>query len=351
MPNNASIFNAVRQYMSPEFKARIPKMTVENMKEVSTMLTSDEFKAEFNEWQSQMINRIGLTLFRDYTLTNPLADQIYGDMQFGDAIEEIAADIVTGREMEYGENGKSVDPFIRCDPETKVEYHRIMKPIQYCTTLERDRVKRALLSEGGLERLLRMFVSKLNSSADVDTWLLTKNEMAYYINDAKKATMPLKDSQKVTSEDIVDDATAKKFILQVKQALSAAMFPNRAFNPQGLMKALSQKNYVLFIRADIIDAMEVYSLAAAFNKEMLDLNVKIKKMDDFGIDPNGGKTDDVLAILAEDKKWLLITQQLDELETIYNHRGRYWNYFLTRQMSYGTTYFSDAIIFRKNWTP
>ena len=77
MPNNASIFNAVRQYMSPEFKARIPEMTVANMKEVSTMLTSDEFKAEFNEWQSQMINRIGLTLFRDYTLTNPLADQIY----------------------------------------------------------------------------------------------------------------------------------------------------------------------------------------------------------------------------------------------------------------------------------
>lgn len=350
MPTNVSIFNAVRNYMSPEWQARIPEATVANMKEVSTALTSKEFEAEFNAFQNQLINRIGLVLFREYSLNNPLADQIYGDMRFGDAIEEIATDIVSGREMEYGESGKSVDPFIRCDPETIVEYHKIMKPIQYCTTLEKDRLREAFLQEGGVQRLLNMFVSKLYASADVDTWLLTKNEMAFYINDAKKNTgLPLLDGQKVTSEDIVDDTTAKKFILQVKQALSAAMFPNRAFNPQKLMKALTNKSYTLFVRADVIDAMEVYSLAAAFNKEMLDMNVKIKKMDSFGDDPNGGDTSDVLAVLAEDKRWLLITQQFDDLETIYNPRGRYWNYFLTRKMSYGTTYFSDAIIFRKNW--
>lgn len=350
MPTNASIFNAVRNYMSPQFKARIPEATVNNMKEISTVLTSDEFKADFNAFQEQLINRIGLTLFRDYDITNPLSDQIYGNMPFGNAIEEIATDIVTGREMEYGENGKAVDPFIRVNPETIVEYHKIMKPIQYCITLEKDRLHEAFLAEGGLSRLLNMFVSKLYASADLDTWILTKNEMAYYINDAKKNTgLPLKDAQKVTSEDIIDDATAKKFILQVKQALSASQFPNNAMNPQGLHKTLRKRDFILFVRADIINAMEVYSLAAAFNKEMLDMNVKIKLMDDFGVDPNGGNTDDVFAVLTENKKWLLITQQFDDMENIYNPRGRYWNYFLTRKMTYGTTYFTDAIIFRKNW--
>lgn len=348
--SNESIFNAVRNYMSPEFKARIPAATVENMKEISTVLTPDQFNADFNEFQKALVNRIGLTLFRDYALTNPLADQIYGEMSFGDAIEEMATDIVTGREMDYGEDGKSIDPFVRSNPETKVEYHKIMKPIQYMTTIEKDRLREAFLQEGGLSKLLNMFVSKLYASADLDTWILTKNEMAYYINDAKAATgLPLKSSQKVTSEDIVDDATAKKFILQVKQALSAAQFPNNAFNPQGLHKALTKKDFVLFVRADVMNAMEVYSLAAAFNKEMLDMNVKIKLMDSFGDDPNGGSTDDVMAVLTEDKKWLLITHQFDDIEPIYNPRGRYWNYFLTRRMSYGTTYFSDAIIFRKNW--
>ena len=350
MATNVSIFNAVRNYMSPEFKARIPEATVENMKEISTALTPEQFNADFNEFQKALVNRIGLTLFRDYDLSNPLADQIYGEMTFGDAIEEMATDIVTGREMEYGENGKSIDPFIRCNPETLVEYHKIMKPIQYCTTIEKDRLREAFLSEGGLQKLLNMFVSKLYASADIDTWILTKNEMAYYINDAKKTEgLPLKDAQKITSEDIVDDTTAKKFILQVKQALSAAQFPNNAFNPQGLHKILKKRDFVLFIRADMLNAMEVYSLAAAFNKEMLDMNVKIKPMDDFGTDPNGGDTDDVMAVLTEDKRWLLITHQFDDIEPIYNPRGRYWNYFLTRKMSYGSTYFSDAIIFRKNW--
>ena len=348
--SNVSIFNAVRNYMSPEFRARIPQATVDNMKEISTALTPDQFNADFNEFQKTLVNRIGLTLFRDYDLSNPLADQIYGEMTYGDAIEEMATDIITGREMEYGENGQSVDPFVRNKPETIVEYHKIMKPIQYLTTLEKDRLREAFLKEGGLARLLNTFVSKLYASADIDTWILTKNEMAYYINDAKKDEgLPLKPAQKVTSEDIVDDATAKKFILQVKQALSAAQFPNNAFNPQGLHKVLKKRDFVLFIRADIMNAMEVYSLAAAFNKEMLDMDVKIKKMDDFGIDPKGGSTDDVMAVLTEDKRWLLITHQFDDIEPIYNPRGRYWNYFLTRRMSYGTTYFSDAVIFRKTW--
>lgn len=350
MPTNASIFNAVRNYMSPEFKARIPEATVDNMKEISTALTPDQFNADFNEFQKALVNRIGLTLFRDYDLSNPLADQIYGEMSFGDAIEEMATDIVTGREMEYGENGKSIDPFVRCNPETIVEYHKVMKPIQYCTTIEKDRLHQAFLQEGGLQKLLNMFISKLYASADIDTWTLTKNEMAFYINDAKKNEgLPLKDTQKITSEDIIDDTTAKKFILQVKQALSAAQFPNNAFNPQGLHKILRKRDFVLFIRADLLNAMEVYSLAAAFNKEMLDMDVKIKPMDSFGDDPNGGTTDDVMAVLTEDKRWLLITHQFDDIEPIYNPRGRYWNYFLTRKMSYGTTYFSDAVIFRKNW--
>lgn len=347
--SNESIFNAVRATMSPEFQARIPQATKENMLQVSTMLTSQEFEVEFNAWQRQLVNKIGLTLFHDYTLNNPLAKYIYGDMPFGDAIEEIAADIVTGREMNYGEEGKSVDPFVKVSNEVKAEYHRVNKPIQYATSLEKDRIREAFRSEGGVTRLMRMFVNKLYSSADLDTWLLTKNEMAHYINDAKAASgFPLTASQKVTAEDITDEASAKKFILQIKNALSAAKFPNNAFNPQKLHKTLQNRDFTLFIRADILNVIGVEAMANAFNPEQLNMNVNFEPMDDFGIDPAGKTTDDVLAVLAEDN-WLLITQQFDEMENIYNPRGRYWNYYLTRKMSFGCSYFKDAIIFRKNW--
>lgn len=347
--SNASIFNAVRSVMSEEFKARIPEATNTNMLEVGTALTSQEFDVEFNAWQNALVNRIGLVLFFDYTINNPLAKYIYGDMAWGDAIEAIAADIVKGAPMDYGQEGKSIDPFVKCSPEAKAEYHRVMKPIQYCTTIEKDRIREAFTREGGLQRLIGMFVSKLYASADLDTWILTKNEMAFYINDAKKNTgLPLLDTQKVTSQDVTDEVSAKKFILQIKNALSAAKFPNASFNPQKLHKALTNRDFTLFINASILNTIGVEAMASAFNPEQLNMNVRFEPMDDFGSDPKGGSTDDVMAVLAEDE-WLLITQQFDEMESIYNPRGRYWNYFLTRKMSFGTTYFKDCIIFRKSW--
>ena len=53
-------------------------------------------------------------------------------------------------------------------------------------------------------------------------------------------------------------------------------------------------------------------------------------------------------MLTEDW-WFLVTRQLEDMESIYNPRSRGWNYFLTRQMSFGCSYFKDAAIFKKSW--
>ena len=76
------------------------------------------------------------------------------------------------------------------------------------------------------------------------------------------------------------------------------------------------------------------------------MDIALEPMDDFGTSSNGTNTDDILAVLAEDN-WLLITQQFEDMDTIWNPRGRYDNYFLTRQMSFGCSYFKDCVIFKK----
>lgn len=347
--SNESIFNAVRMTMSQAFQDRIPEANKDNMKDIGTMITSDDFEVEFNAWQKALVNRIGLTLFYQKMLQNPLSDLIYGTMSWGDAIEEIATDLVTGRTMDYGKEGQSIDPFVKISPQAHAIYHKINEPIQYMTSIEKHRIRRAFLAEGGLTRLIGMFVSQLYSSANLDTWLLTKSIMAYYINDSKAADgYPLLAGQKVTSTDVVDEASSKKFLLQIMNALSAASMPNNNFNPQQLWKTLDRREFTLFVRYDILNTIGVEAMASAFHRDNLNLNVTIKEMDDFGTDPNGKGTDDVMAVLAEDW-WLLITQQYEEMESIYNPRGQYWNYFLTRQMSFGASYFKDCVIFRKNW--
>lgn len=345
---NSTIFNAVRETMSTAFKDRIPEANKTNMKEVGLMLTSDEYEVERNQWQKALMNRIGLTIFHDYTIKNRLAKYIREGMSFGDTIEEIATDIVTGAKMNYGKDGESVDPFVKMSPVAKAIYHRINEPIQYGTTIETDRLRRAFLEEGGLTRLVSYFVNKLYSSANLDTWLLTKSIFGTYANDAKKDTCPLLDTQKITSQDVTDEESGKKFLLQIKDAVSSMYFPNAAFNPMQVHKTLDNRELTLFIRADIINKIGVEVRSGVFHLEELNIPVKVELMDDFGEDINGGDTSDILAMLAEDD-FLVITSQFEDMGSIYNPRGRYMNYFLTRQMSFGCTYFKDCVIFRKTW--
>lgn len=346
---NETIFNAVRAAMENDFTDRIPEANRLNMQQIGTAISAGSFKTFVNEWFDTLINRIGMTLFYDYTLENRLARYIYGRMDFGDAIQEIATDIVKGAEMNYGEDGKSIDPFVITSPEVKAMYHRINKPIQYCTTVKRDLLNRAFLNSGGLGRLIGMFVNKLYSSANYDTWLLTLSAMAYYINDSMAAEgYPLLDTQKVAVQDVVDAETAREFVLKVKNVVTSMNFPNASFNPMKLHKTLSNRDLVLFIRADILNVISVDLLSSAFHAENLNMNVRIEPMNGFGVDPKGNGTDDILAVLAEDN-WLLITEQFEDMDSIYNPRGRYWNYFLTRAMSFGVTYFKDAVIFGKRY--
>lgn len=347
MQPNHSIFNAVRLISSEEFQKRIPQATIKNMQEVGTAITSTEFRPLFNEWFDNLVNRVGMTIFHDYVIKNPLSKYIYGRMTFGDAIEEIATDIVKGTTMEYGEDGKSVDPFIITSPNVKAMYHRINRPIQYSTTIKRDLANRAFLNSYGLSRLLGMFVNKLYGSANIDTWTMTKSVMAYYINDSLAAEgYPLLDTQKVATQDVVDQVTAREFILKVKNVISAMAFPNNSFNPMKIHKTLTNRDLTLFVRADILNVVGVDLLSSAFHIDTLNINVKIEPMDSFGVDPDGNGTDDVVAVLAEDN-WLLITEQFEDLESIYNPRGRSWHYYLTRAMSFGVTYFKDAVVFSK----
>lgn len=342
--SNVTLMNAIRADAGLSYQSRIPEATQANIEEVGNMITSDEFEVERNQWQRALFNKIGMTIFNQYVINNPLSKYIYGTMSFGDAIEEIGMGLIKGRPMDYGKEGQSLDPFIKASPEIKAEYHKIDEPIQYMYSIERRRIRRAFTEENGIVRLMGLLAQGLYNSANVDTWQLTKNVMSKYIKDEKSGQgCPLTTEQKVTCATPTDERTSKDFILAVKNAISKMYFPHGDLNPQRIPKTLNTSDLVLFCRADVMNTVGVEALSAAFNVEHLNLNVTIEQMDDFGED-----TDDVVAILAE-KWWLLITQQYEEQSSIWNPRGAYWNTFLTRAMSFGCSYFKDVIIFKNNW--
>lgn len=385
--SNAELFNTIYSACSPTFQSRIPKMDANNMQTIGMLITSDNFKAEFNEWIGQAVNRIAMVLIRNNAVENRLDKYVYGTMEFGDAIEELAVQVAKGEDYIMPANGRSIDAWRRNDPEVKALYHRVNSKKKYLVTTFPEQVKRAFINEGGISSLFGEISRSLINGANIDDWLSMKEIFNFYINDTTK--LPRKETQTINVDPVYDEASGKKFIKAVKNTFSAMTFPTGCYNQQGIIRTSTPSEMTLFIRASLANIIDVDVLASAFNRDDLDFTpssggsrVKIEYMDDFGgvypvdasgnrlypiyneyggvtgqyaateggtspvavdryVDPNAG----VLAVLADDR-FLLITRQTQRIETIWNPSGLYLNEFYHLWSQYGYTGFYNNVVFQ-----
>lgn len=384
MATNAEIFNSIRATLSGTFQERIPQMNAQNMQEIGMMITAPNFTLEFNEWLTEAINRIGLVIIRDNDLYNRLDRFNYGTMEFGDAIEELQVNIVKGEDYQPGTEGGAIDPFRISNPDVQAIYHKVNSRIKYRITTYPDRAKKAFINEGGLSRLISLMVKKLYDSKTVDEWYKIKEVFNNYINNP-----PVGISNQPFVLNTVrptNNETGKQFVLDIKNAVTQMTFPTGQYNLMNITKMIDPAQLTIFIRADLLNNIDVNVLSSAFNRTDLNFTpndstgfMKMIAMDNFGgltesskqpvydqygkmvgynsvggvlapettldvapfnfTDPN----DDVLAVIAEDQ-WLLITTQLERAETIWNPEGLYWNNFLHSWKQYGYSGFMNAII-------
>lgn len=389
---NAQLFNAVREGMNASFKNRIPYMDAKNQNEIGMYITADGFKTEFNEWLTELVNRIGLVLIHETRIRNRLGWLIYGTMEFGDAIEELMSNIVKGEDYHAGLEGNSIDPFVINNPDIKAVYHRVNSRRMYRVTIYPDRAKRAFLNEYGLQQLLEYIVSQLTQSAQLDDWLSIKNIMNDFIN--KDTPLPKKPSQLLTVKPVVDEQSGKDFVTAVKNLLSDMSFPRADYNQYGMMDMVNADDLVLFVRSDKANYIDVNVLSSAFNRGDLNLTGKgsegylnIEYVDNFGglypVDASGaqlypiynqqtGKATDTYAAteggtesvdvanwvdpnknviaLACQRRFFIITRQLERMESIWNPVGLYNNYIYHQWSQYGYTPFKNAVVISEDET-
>lgn len=384
---NADLYNSIYKACSPSFQSRMPKMDSGNMAKIGMLITSGEFQTEFNEWLSQAVNRIGLVLIRENVIENRLERYIYGTMSFGDAVEELGVQVIKAEDYDSGTNSGSVDPFRISNPEVMALYHRVNSKKKYRVTKYPEQVKRAFINEGGIARLFMQITQELVNASRVDDWLSMKEIFNFYLND--KTKLPKKETQVISVGQVIDEASGKRFISAVKNAFSEMMFPSSCFNQMGQVRQSYPDDMTLFIRAELANFIDVEVLASAFNREDLDFTpssggrrVRIEIMDDFGgtypvsssgaklfpiynkygsttgeysdteggssataverwVDPNEG----IYAVLA-DNNFLLITRQLERMESLWNPEGLYWNEFYHLWSEYGYTGFFNNVVFQ-----
>ena len=73
LPKGAKVFNVVRENASKVFMETVPSATEDNIQTISNILFNDAYQPMLNEFVTNLINRIGLTIIRNKTFSNPLS--------------------------------------------------------------------------------------------------------------------------------------------------------------------------------------------------------------------------------------------------------------------------------------
>ena len=89
MPANLSqdIFNSIRNAADAQYQARIPEATRNNIAEYALAMST--YTAQYNQFMSALIDRIGRVIIKATTYTNPLAQFKRGEDPLVQDIHEI----------------------------------------------------------------------------------------------------------------------------------------------------------------------------------------------------------------------------------------------------------------------
>lgn len=383
---------------------RLPRATAENLKNIANKIfTGGEYRTALNEFLEALINKIGLTLFRNAEYYNEFEQFIYYGMDFGEVIEEIFTQPAKGKDYrpETIQTGDSIDPFTIEKPDVKALYIKNEIRRMYTVTTFQEQLKRAFYNDYGLYNMLDGIAKSILDGAKLDTRAMFK-ELLNNVITVQKPGWRLVDNPKMyeynNNNYIQDRDTALNFVASVKNKISDLMFPSGEYNSQGAIQQLRPDDLVIFLRKDIATTLQTQLLSSAFHRDELNFmpagfsgNIKIILVEDFGgvqawtadgskklkkaykpdgefshyyeTNQNTPYTGDIeyynnymykqpdqppkynVSCIIADKRLPIIAVQNNSMYTQFNGKGIYLNTFLHRWATYGFSGFASYCVF------
>ena len=329
---NAQILNAIRTDASFAYQQRIPAATQGDITETVNNLL--EYRPMMNEFIDALVNRIGDVVIKSKVWSNPLAQFKRGMMQYGDTIEELATTLLQAKR--YDPN-KCYDDVFKCNPpDVMSNFHSINRQDMYELTINDMLLRRAFLTDYGLQDLVGRVMETPYTSDYWDEYLIMRNLFAEYarIDGFYKVQVPDAASASTRAEK-QDNAMA---ITEAVRSMAGKMrFISGQYNAAGVPTFTNPDELVLFATPDFIAMLDVNVLAFAFNASSADINVRTVPVDDFGIDG-------CHAILC-DREFFMCADTLIDFESIRNPKAISWNYWLHHHGIYSVSRFVNAVMF------
>ena len=344
--NNAlkQSLNAIREISSTIYHEYVP--IIDDSTDISAFAEPIlNFPVVYNEFCDILVNKLVYSQFESMTFENPLRVLDGDRIPLGYAGEHVMVNPAKGR-------GFNVNDFagllVKYEADVKVEYHAINSDLQYCVTVSRQQLKKAMTSWDNLAEFITSLSNSLYNGAYIDMFRFTKN----IITGAYKENRGVIET--VTA--ISDEATAKAFVERARELYLNFQLPSTQYNAWakngGSGKPITTwtrpEDIVLVIKNSLRAKLDVDVLASAFNIDRTTLLGNIITVDSFdSYDDDGNLVYDGSAIVGGifDKAWFKIKTQDMFMENFYNANNRTMQYYLNVIRMYNMSLFANGVIF------
>ena len=333
--SGVNVFNYVRQNASGTFREIVPSATENNINELSNILFNDAYQPQLNEFVTTLINRIGLTIIRNKTYSNPLSILKKGAVPLGTDIQDIYTNPAEAQQYEYSNEAMAKLLTIN-DPDTHVAYYRRNRQDKYTKTITREGLQGAFTDWDKFNDYIAGITQSLYSGNYIDEFKYTKQliDSAY-------------DNDKVIMAEVTnptDEASSKAFVKEARKLYKKLSFPSTEWNAYSKFTDSDKKittwtepDRLIFVTtADVMANVDVETLAGAFNMEKANFLGRVLEVDSF-------QNPEILGLIC-DEAWFQIYDNIFRFDEFYNANVMAWNEYLHVWQTFAICPFANAVL-------
>ena len=332
---NSAILDAVRGVASTDYQRRIPATDVAGIAATIENLTKPENRQWMNEFIDALVNRIGMTIARSNSWSNPLAPFKRGMLNFGNTIEEIQTGLLEAHGYDPDRDYMEATLFGRERPETQVNFHTVNRQDFYKVTINDALLKRAFLDPSGLSGFINQLMEAPTTSDQWDEFLLTASLFKEYEHNGGFYHVNVPNVADLSSTG--DDA---RMALRKMRAMAGNLkFLSTEYNAAKMPVYAKPDDLMLFVTPEFNAAIDVEALAGAFNIDRAQMHGKIVELPESAFGIEGCQ-----AVMTTDD-FFVIADSLFESTSQWNPASLHNNYFLHHHQVISASRFVPAVMF------
>lgn len=343
---DVEIFNAVRSATSPQFQTRIPSATQGNIRNaVDTMRNFPYLRDEFT---GVLIQRLIGLYVQHSDWDDPL--KLIGSprtlKRYGSTYEQAAVGLVKARTRNFNKEYLGDDVYGRYSLPTASVFHPLTFDHYYPVTIPEDALLTAFDGESGMSDYIAEIMNAPILSDRNDMYLMKTQTFAEYARKGGFFRVHTKDVGAADSTE-ADAKNLLRLIQQVANELKASpMSAMPRYNAMSWVTPWRDSEAILFATPQVIAALNVEALAAAFNVDKVNIPYRIIPIpeDMFGI---GGAAGKVQAVLTTEDFFFCWDEMLETTNSPVNPIDGTRNIFFKHRGSITPNPFANAVLF---WT-